>query len=203
MTPQGPVEVRGKRVLLRDPRPEDVEARLRWITVETAWQEWDAPWEGMSLIGADEIEKTRESMLARLEEPLPIPRTALRVQVIDGPLIGTVNQYGHSATHRDTCVGVDVCESALWGRGLGTEALTLWIGYLFGALDLHRISTETWSGNPRMIRCALKCGFLEEGRRRDAREYQGRRYDHVQFGLLRREWEALRAGGLPRGEVCP
>lgn len=81
-------------------------------------------------------------------------------------------------------------------RGLGAEALRMWIDYLFTSLDLHRIGTETWSGNVRMMRCAEKCGFVLEGRLREVVEVCGRRYDGVKFGLLRREWEATYGPGL-------
>jgi RimJ/RimL family protein N-acetyltransferase len=133
-------------------------------------------------------------MLDKLVEPLPDPRSSLYVELIDGPLLGWVNSYRHDPSHRTIWAGIDICESAFWGRGIGTEALGLWIGYLFANLDLHRIGLETWSGNERMIRCARKCGFTEEGRFRENVEYDGRRYDGVKFGLLRREWDRGPAG---------
>ena len=37
------METRSERVILRDPREEDTEARIRWLTVATEWGEWDAP----------------------------------------------------------------------------------------------------------------------------------------------------------------
>lgn len=187
------VEVRGKRVILRDPTVEDIEAELRWTTVETAWQEWDAPWEGRALTSPERVEAVRQAKLEKLAQPLPSPRERLSVERIGGPLLGWVCHYRYDPGQRTTWVGINLCESSLWGQGLGTEVLCLWIGYLFNELDLHRIGTETWSGNERMIRCALKCGFVEEGRFRETVEYQGRRWDSVKLGLLRREWEGLRA----------
>ncbi len=186
------VELRGERVVLRDPRPQDVEARLRWITVETAWQAWDAPWEGPELAPPERVAEARRSLSERLAEPLPTPRCSLYIQLKDGPLLGWANIYNHDAAHRTAWVGIDICESAFWGQGIGTEALELWIGYLFTELGLHRVGLETWSGNERMIRCARKCGFIEEGRFRESIEYRGQRHDGVKLGLLRREWEANR-----------
>jgi len=184
------VELGGERVLLRDPRPEDVEARLRWVTTETAWQDWDAPWEGPKIMPPERIDERRQAMLESIAEPLPTPRSSLYVELPGGPLLGWVNSYRHDPVHRTASAGIDICESAFWGQGIGTEALRLWIGYLFTELDLHRVGLETWSGNQRMIRCAEKCGFVEEGRFRENVEYRGGRYDGVKLGLLRREWEA-------------
>ncbi len=186
------VEVRGERVLLRDARPEDTEARLRWTTVETAWQDWDAPWEGKSLTSPERVDEARRRMLEALTNPLPVPREQLFIERVGGPLLGWVNHYRHDLAQQTTWVGINVCESAVWGQGLGAEALCLWVGHLFTELDLQRLGTETWSGNERMVRCALRCGFREEGRFRENVEYQGRRWDSVKFGLLRREWEETR-----------
>jgi hypothetical protein len=77
-------EIRGEHVLLRDPRPEDVEARLRWSTVEAAWQDWDAPWEGKSLTPRKDVERARRRILERIEQPLPTPRTQLWIERIGG-----------------------------------------------------------------------------------------------------------------------
>jgi len=186
------IEIRGERVVLRDRRPEDVEACLRWITVETAWQDWDAPWEGKSITPPEKVEETQRTMLENIAKPLPTPRSLLYVQRICGPLIGRVNYYGHDPVNRTVDVGVGIWESAFWNQGLGTEALRLWLDYVFTNLDVHRVGLGTWSGNVRMIRCAEKCGFLLEGRFREAREVRGQRYDSLGFGLLRRDWEALR-----------
>ena len=60
-------------------------------------------------------------------------------------------------------VGIDICESDSWGRGIGTEALKLWIGYLFSNLEIDTVGIGTWSGNERMIRCGEKLGFVLGG----------------------------------------
>jgi RimJ/RimL family protein N-acetyltransferase len=185
-----PVAIPGERVLLRDPRPDDMDARLRWVTVEREWGYWDAPWEGNEPVSPDRVEEVRRRMTEDVAKPLPTPRSQLYVERIDGPLLGWVNHYGLDLNKRITSVGVDICESAFWGQGLGTEALQLWVGYLFTSLDLCRIETATWSGNERMIRCAAKCGFILEERISEAREVRGQRYDAVRFGLSREQWAA-------------
>jgi len=200
----GLIEIRGSRVALRDPRPEDVEARIRWVTVEIAWQDWDAPWEGKSIVPPEKIDETRRTMLDNMSKPLPSPRSVLYVQRIGGPLIGRVSYYDHDAVNRVVSVGVGIWESPYWNQGLGTEALRLWLDYVFTNLDVHRISLGTWSGNVRMMRCAQKCGFVLEARFRESRAVPapspkeglqragGERYDALGYGLLRREWEAMR-----------
>jgi RimJ/RimL family protein N-acetyltransferase len=212
------IEIRGEHVILRDSRPEDVGARLRWSTVETAWQDWDGPSEGKVITPPERIAAARRKLRREIAKPLPSPRSRLFIERVGGPLLGWVSRYHDDAINRTTWVGINVCESAFWNQGLGTEALRLWIAYLFrewatttstgsgqatvapsnggpgiqANSGLHRIGTETWSGNERMIRCAEKCGFMPEGRFRESVEVRGQRYDGVKLGLLRREWEAGR-----------
>jgi RimJ/RimL family protein N-acetyltransferase len=188
------VEIQGRRVLLRDPRPEDVEARVRWAMSETEWQNWDAPWEGPPPPTAEEITEERvrkcaANIAADIAKELPSPRKRLWVEHIGGPLLGWVNQYHHDPEARVIHVGIDICESAYWNQGLGTEALLLWIDYLVNELDLTCVWTATWSGNKRMVRCAEKCGFALAERLVGVREWQGRKYDGLEFRLTREEWD--------------
>jgi len=182
------VEIVSDRVILRDPRPEDVEARLRWVTVEVAWQDWDAPWEGKALTPPERVEEARISLREKIAQPLPTPRVQLWIQAIDGPLLGWVNHYYHDLAARSVSAGINICESAYRGRGLGTEAFRLWIGYVFANLEVEEVRTATWSGNVRMVRLAEKCGFTLVTREMDKREVQGRRYDGLGFSLCRQAW---------------
>jgi len=188
------VEIIGNRVILRDPRPEDVDARLRWVTCEVAWQEWDAPWEGRSLALPGREDEARRAILESMSKPLPTPRNQLWIEHKGGPLLGWVNHYHYDEKERTTWVGINICESSFWGQGLGTEALRLWLGYLFDSLDLECVRLGTWSGNVRMIWCAEKCGFVLAKRSVGLREVRGERYDALEFEVARvgprgRSWD--------------
>lgn len=184
------VEISGERVLLRDGRVEDVDARIRWVTVEMEWGDWDGPWEGNEPVPPEKVEGVRQRMVEAVSQPLQEPRNMLYIQHMDGPLLGWVSCYGHDATERSVCVGIDICESGFWRRGLGTEALRLWLGYLFENMDLACIRTSTWSGNARMIRCAEKCGFRLVETVSGVREVRGERYDQVKFLRSREDWDS-------------
>lgn len=77
-------------------------------------------------------------------------------------------------------------------RGLGTEAIRLLMDYAFTHLPLHRIDLEVFAFNPRARRVYEKVGFVVEGTRREALEYDGARVDAITMGLLRAEWEVSR-----------
>lgn len=73
----------------------------------------------------------------------------------------------------------------------GTEALRLYVSYLFARLDVPRVGITTWSGNERMMRAAARIGMRIEGRMRRCRIVRGELYDSIRMGVLREEWEAL------------
>ena len=79
-------------------------------------------------------------------------------------------------------VGIDICESDVWGQGIGTNALRAFVNYYFDS-GLDALYTQTWSGNTRMIRCAEKLGFVECNRRVDVRVVEGQAYDALTFRL--------------------
>ena len=143
-------QVRGDRVLLRDLRADDVEQRIRWVTVEMAWQQWDAPWEGVTRVSADRTDERKHEYLRGMTEPLPTPRDQLWIERIGGPLLGWVSQGPDESDPSAIWVGINICESAFWNKGLGTEALQLWVDYLFAnlvGLDSARLVfdvTSSW-----------------------------------------------------------
>ena len=39
------MQINYKDIVLRDYRESDIEDEVRWNTLDTAWGDWDAPWE--------------------------------------------------------------------------------------------------------------------------------------------------------------
>lgn len=109
----------------------------------------------------------------------------------DDRLIGQVSRYSEHKVLDWPAVGISIYDERLWGRGLGYEALGLWVDYQLAANpSWHRLSMGTWSGNVGMVRLAAKLGFVEEARYRRARHVRGAWYDSLGFGILREEWAA-------------
>ena len=181
----------GKRVILRDRLPSDVESYLRW-QAHGEWRLYDAPWENEHVpTTAEEEEAFRVSFLEKCRQELPVPRKRATIATLEGEPLGWVSRYGDKRFSEAYRVGIDVCEDAYLNQGVGTEALGLWVDYLFANSDVHRIGLDTWSFNERMMRVAEKVGFVREGAERDLMRWQGEWLDRVHFGVLRREWEGL------------
>ena len=87
-------------------------------------------------------------------------------------------------------LGISIGRKDYWGKGFGTEAITLMMDYGFTVLGLHNIMLTTASYNERAIRSYLKVGFREFGRRSGSRRIGDRRYDTVYMELLRSEFHS-------------
>lgn len=70
------------------------------------------------------------------------------------------------------------------GRGLGRQAIQLVLDHAFGDLQLHRVGLRVISYNERAIRAYRACGFVEEGREREAARVGDRWYDDIIMGVL-------------------
>ena len=77
-------------IVLRDMEEKDIGDWLRWRTVETAWGDWDAPWEPFAPIG-EEAYRLRE--LDKLRKPRPDHRLRLEIDGPEGVHIGAVSAY--------------------------------------------------------------------------------------------------------------
>lgn len=181
----------GKKVILRDRIPSDIDRYIYWQT-HGEWRFYDAPFEGIfhSLTTEKEAE-LRELFMNTCSRELPVPRqTAIITNKDDRPL-GWVNHYGEERTPDTWMVGISIAEDDALNGGLGTEALRLWVDYLFSNSTVHRIGLDTWSLNPRMTRVAEKLGFTHEGVEREVVEWEGEWLDLLHFGMLRDEWEQI------------
>jgi RimJ/RimL family protein N-acetyltransferase len=75
------------------------------------------------------------------------------------------------------------------GQGYGSETMDLLERYAFDECSLHRLSAQVPEYNPGAIRFFERRGFTLEVRRRQALARDGRRWDVMQYGLLREEWK--------------
>jgi RimJ/RimL family protein N-acetyltransferase len=75
------------------------------------------------------------------------------------------------------------------GEGYGSEAVGLFVDYLFRTHDCRGLHARVFEFNGGSQDVVTGLGFTEEGRFREARFVDGEYVDVVHFGLLRREWQ--------------
>lgn len=185
-----PVRLSDGRVVLRDWRPADIPAYRQWLRPEHEWHRTNGPYYGSpSEAEADRLATGQGTVAATDPAERPRPRRSL---VVADPgsdaLLGVASWYWESQETDWRRMGLVLYDPACWGRGLGTSALRLWTGYLFEQTDTRRLDFATYSGNHGMLAIGRKLGFVEEGRFRKARPWQGVDHDSVVYGVLREEW---------------
>jgi len=180
----------GEQIILRDVILSDIDRYVYWQT-HGEWREYDAPWEGYRDTLPPENEKNiRSYFLELIESEKPSPRIGcMIVHKDDDRLIGSVTRYGDKRFSDVFYLGINICEDEYLNNGLGTEALKLWINYLFENSSVHKIECHTWSLNPRMMHVNEKLQFKLEGRERELIQWQGEWQDRMRYGMLRQEWE--------------
>ncbi|MBI5082668.1 MAG: GNAT family N-acetyltransferase [Chloroflexi bacterium] len=112
--------------------------------------------------------------------------------------IGFVGLFGFDWANGNSWVGIGIGEREYWGKGYGTEAMTLVLRYAFTELNLHRVSLGVFEFNARAIQSYTKAGFVVEGLERKFMNREGRRWDIINMGVLRDEWMKTYKGNFEK-----
>ena len=75
------------------------------------------------------------------------------------------------------------------GQGIMTDACRAVVDHLLRELDLNRVEIQCATGNARSAAIPRRLGFTLEGTRREAELVNGKFFDLLVFGILRREWQ--------------
>ncbi len=178
-----------QNVTLRDMIESDIEDYVRWFTTETNWADYDAPWEKLRETSIDqERAHWKQYYLSTLQQTSNRLRRKFEIES-DGRHIGWVNSYFIDEKYNwispkqvntnqtvYTCIGINICASDVWGKGIGTNALQAFINYHLSH-NITELYIQTWSGNIRMLRCAEKLGFVLCNRVIDKRLVNNQKYD--------------------------
>jgi diamine N-acetyltransferase len=173
--------IRGQRVLLRAPERSDIPTFVRWFNdgETTAFLSMRSP---MSVAAEEQwFERMLEAqgksafhfVMCRLE---------------DGQPIGTIGLFNLDYINGHAGVGISIGEKALWGQGLGTDAMNALLDFGFGQLRLERMWLEVFDFNPRGRRSYEKSGFVLEGTQRRTFYRDGEYHDVLLMSILRSEW---------------
>ena len=146
----------------------------------------------MRMLGADlaSLPHLTEAAVARWLAGLSTHPHAWVVEH-DGRLLGEARLDGVDLHDARARLAVGFYDPARLGKGLGRETVRLLLAHAFGLLGLHRVGLRVVSYNMRAIRCYRACGFVEEGREREAALVGGERHDDIMMGALAHEFTEL------------
>jgi RimJ/RimL family protein N-acetyltransferase len=178
----------GERVRLRGVRDDDLPALARWemdpgrlITLSN----WVAP-------PSEATAKERIAKRSANEKD----DLGFAIETLDDPpvLVGRIwlSTAGARPKDRWATAGIAIGREYI-GRGYGTDAMRVIVGYGFREMGLHRIQLGVVSFNLAGIRAYQKAGFVEEGRHRESVLHDGHWYDDVLMSILDHEWAARRS----------
>ena len=179
-----PEAMAGQNVVLRRHRVENLRAFMRWYS--------DPEVARLTRYAAGPLtpEEIQRFFYGRIMGP---DFLAMAIHVREGDrLIGTCAFSQVDGDNGAALFHITIGERDAWGRGYGTEATALMLDHAFARLGLHRVALSVFEFNVRAIRAYEKCGFLVEGRARDAIFRDGRFWDEIHMSILAPEWAARR-----------
>ncbi|WP_258206773.1 GNAT family N-acetyltransferase [Paenibacillus radicibacter] len=132
-----------------------------------------------------------EAWLRKISIPSDERADFMIVSTETGELIGEVVLNEMDTINRSANIRIGIQGTAHRGKGYGTEAMRLMIGYGFEKLGLHRIHLGVFVFNPRAIHVYEKLGFKREGVERDVLYLDGEYQDMIKMSILEDEYRVL------------
>lgn len=113
----------------------------------------------------------------------------------EGKIIGNISVVRSSEKSEYAelgyCMGFDY-----WNKGIMPEATQAVIDFLFTEVGINRVGISHAVKNPASGRVAQKCGLTFEGTKREYfKASNGEFLDISDYGIIRREWEAMNTDG--------
>jgi ribosomal-protein-alanine N-acetyltransferase len=175
--------LQGKRVCLRQPLADDVDAVFALFSDPAVMRYWSRP----PMTARDEP----EGLVAEIDEGFA-QRTMLNWVVArraDDVAIGTCTLFRFEPRHRRAEIGYSL-RSDHWGQGLAAEAVALSLDWVFRTLGLHRVEADIDPRNAGSRKLLERLGFASEGLLRERYFMAGEVSDTELFGLLAQDWRS-------------
>lgn len=171
----------GVNVRLRPPHPDDRHERQRhgrhheFLRMVGADVQQDSP------MNEDDARKWYEN---QCKEPY------LWIIEWQGCAVGTARLHSLDRQNRRARYAIGIFNPTCWGKGIGTEATELVLGYAFDTINLHRVDLRVLAYNQRAIRAYHKAGFVQEGIEREGAWIAGQWESDVYMSILEQEYRA-------------
>jgi [ribosomal protein S5]-alanine N-acetyltransferase len=101
--------------------------------------------------------------------------------------IGNIKIGGIDPIHRFANLGLIIGEKECWGKGYGTEAISLATQIAFHQLNLNCLIAGIYSPNLSSYRAFINAGWEEAGRFKKYRFFDGHYVDQINVQICRNE----------------
>jgi RimJ/RimL family protein N-acetyltransferase len=177
------MNIMGNEVLLRAIEEKDLPILHKWSNLPEIWYMlggWHFPG-SMAL-----MKRWFESLQ---DDPL---NQRFAIETPDIGLIGTANLVDIDWKNRNAFHGMMLGDKDIRGRGLGIDTIMAIMRYAFEELHLKRLDSSIIEYNNISLNVYCnRCGWKEEGRRRNWYFRKNRYWDKVIVGIMREEYFEL------------
>lgn len=169
--------LRGGRVLLRPVEKRDLNVFYDiWSDEEV--RKFD---------GSYVLPPSKEYITENFNRFLNLDKKYLSIINEKGVLIGYITYEEAKNCCNVYIIGITIGKT-FWSRGYGKESIRTILRYLFMSKGAERVELEVLDFNDRAIGCYKKCGFVEEGRKRNRCFSEGKYVDLIIMGIIKEEY---------------
>jgi len=170
------VQIKGKKVSLREKRLEDFLDDYTWRTDD----------ELSRLDATRPIKMSYEEYTRYAKEEMEYVGTSskrLAIDTAEGYHIGNCMYYDINSMQGKAELGIMIGDRNYWGKGYGTDAVTTLLFHVFATTQLTRIYLHTLDWNHRAQRSFEKAGF------REVKKLHRSGQDFVLMEVLKSDWK--------------
>ncbi|MBO9129969.1 GNAT family protein [Bacillus sp. 165] len=168
-----------KNVTLRPLQESDIEQMYSW--------ELDMEISRMSGVGRKrtyaQFQNSYESYFSKSTDSLVLFAIEFDNKLVGRAELGLIDRF-----HQRGAFGIVIGEKEMWGKKIGSAALTLLLDYAFHIENLQRIYAEVYDFNTRSQRLLEAAGFTYEGKLRQHEFHNGKMQDMLVYGILKEEF---------------
>lgn len=170
--------LKGKNLYLRPMKKEDLEPFLIWMNdLEIAKQNNDV------------FPMTKEDGESFYEELKGSDkRISLSICTNKDEFIGTITLNNIKWKDGITTSGIFIGNKDYHNKGYGTEAKMIMLNYAFNTLNLRKIYSNVFAINKRSLKCQEKCGYKQEGIRKEHVFVNGAYVDEIMLAVFKEDW---------------
>jgi len=172
-------KIPGERVYLSPVNLEDLEIYTKWLNDREIS---DRLGDGCLMINLETEKRWIEEALKNGDQSYAI------VLNETDELLGNIGLFELKQIYGTATLGLFIGEEEKRGKGYGTEALKLMVGYAFDVLNLRNIMLNVYEFNENAYKSYIKAGFKEMGRRRGAYYVDNKYHDVIYMDITREDW---------------
>lgn len=106
----------------------------------------------------------------------------------NGEYIGGCNTMHLDFKNGTTYIALYIGHPDYMNKGYGTEAMKMFLNFLFNELGLRKVKLGVFDFNKRAIRCYEKCGFSVDGINKDELYRYGKYHDNLAMSITREKF---------------